>query len=81
MKKITAIVGGLALASGLALAGEGQKSSFNDLDQNQDGVITQSEAAANQELVAQFSQADANQDGYLTPSEFEAVQDEIEEAE
>jgi len=81
MKKITAIVGGLALASGLAFAGEGQKSSFNDLDQNQDGVITQSEAAANQELVAQFSQADANQDGYLTPSEFEAVQDEIEEAE
>ena len=82
MKKITALVGGLALASGMAMAGgEGKKTSFEDLDQNQDGVITQSEAAAHQDLVAQFQQADTNQDGYLTPSEFDAIQDEMEEAE
>lgn len=81
MKKITAIVGGLALATGIAFAGEGQKKSFNELDENQDGVITQSEASADQELVAQFSEADTNQDGYLTPSEFESLEGEMEEAE
>jgi Ca2+-binding EF-hand superfamily protein len=83
MKMITAVVGTLALASGIAFAGEGeaQKTAFNDLDQNQDGVITQSEASADQELVAQFATADANQDGYLTPSEFEALEGEMEEAE
>ena len=84
MKKIVAIVGSLALASGIAFAGEGhekEKTAFNDLDQNQDGVITQSEASADQELVAQFTTADANQDGYLTPSEFDALEGEMEEAE
>jgi hypothetical protein len=81
MKKITAILGGLTLVAGMAFAGEGQKSSFNELDQNQDGVITQSEAAADPELVAKFTEADTNQDGYLTPSEFEALEGEMEEAE
>jgi Ca2+-binding EF-hand superfamily protein len=81
MKKILAIVGGLALASGIAFAGEGEKKSFNDLDENQDGVITQSEAAAHQELVSQFTTVDTNQDGYLTPSEFDAMESETEEAE
>ncbi|MEX2495835.1 MAG: hypothetical protein WD448_07090 [Woeseia sp.] len=82
MNKIIAIVGGLTLATGMAFAGgEGQKKSFNELDQNQDGVITQSEASENQELVAQFSDADSNQDGYLTPSEFDSIQGEMEEAE
>jgi hypothetical protein len=81
MKKILAIAGALALASGIAFAGEGEKKSFNDLDENQDGVITQSEAAAHQELVSQFTTADTNQDGYLTPSEFEALEAEMEEAE
>jgi Ca2+-binding EF-hand superfamily protein len=81
MKKIVAIVGGLALASGIAFAGEGEKKSFNDLDENQDGVITQSEAAADQHLVSKFTTADTNQDGYLTPSEFDAMEAETEEAE
>ncbi|MEX2124176.1 MAG: hypothetical protein WD795_09810 [Woeseia sp.] len=83
MKKIVAIVGAMALASGIAFAGEGEKekTAFNDLDQNQDGVITQSEASADAELVAAFATADANQDGYLTPSEFDALEGEMEEAE
>jgi len=81
MKKIVAIVGGLALASGIAFAGEGEKKEFNDLDKNQDGVITQSEAAADQHLVSKFTTADTNQDGYLTPSEFDALESEMEEAE
>jgi hypothetical protein len=81
MKKIVAIVGGLALASGIAFAGDGEKKTFNDLDQNQDGVITQSEASTDQKLVSEFTTADTNQDGYLTPSEFEALEGEMEEAE
>lgn len=82
MKKIIAIASGLVLASGIAFAGgDEKKSTFNDLDQNQDGVITQSEAAADTDLVAEFTTADTNQDGYLTPSEFEALQGETEEAE
>jgi Ca2+-binding EF-hand superfamily protein len=82
MKKIIAIASGLVLASGVALAGgDEKKSTFNDLDQNQDGVITQSEAAADTHLVSAFTTADTNQDGYLTPSEFESLEGEMEEAE
>jgi Ca2+-binding EF-hand superfamily protein len=83
MKRFIAIVGGLTLASGIALAGDdkGMAKSFNELDENQDGVITQTEASADQELVAQFQTADANQDGYLTPAEFDTVEPETEEAE
>lgn len=83
MKKLIAIAGTLALASGMAFAGDDMDDSknFEDLDANQDGVITQSEASADQDLVAHFNSADANADGYLTPSEFDAVKDEMEEAE
>ena len=83
MKKLIAIAGSLALASGMALAGDDadKKMKFEDLDANQDGVITQSEASGHSELVANFNSADTNADGYLTPSEFDAVKDEIEEAE
>ncbi|HZD53682.1 MAG TPA: hypothetical protein VE175_11590 [Woeseiaceae bacterium] len=83
MKKILAIAAGLILASALAFAHDEEKQmkSFNELDENQDGVITQTEASADQELVAQFQTADANQDGYLTPAEFDTIQQETEEAE
>lgn len=82
MKKFVAIIGGLTLASGIALAGDqGQAKSFNELDENQDGVITQTEASADQNLVAEFQTADANQDGYLTPAEYDTIQQETEEAE
>jgi Ca2+-binding EF-hand superfamily protein len=83
MKKFVAIIGGLTLASGIALAGDdqGQAKSFNELDENQDGVVTQTEASSDQNLVAQFQTADANQDGYLTPAEYDTIQQETEEAE
>lgn len=83
MKKLIAIAGSLALASGMAVAGDkmGEAKNFEDLDKNQDGVITQSEASTDQNLVAHFNNADANADGYLTPSEFDAVKEEMEEAE
>jgi Ca2+-binding EF-hand superfamily protein len=83
MKKLIAIAGSLALASGMAMAGDdmGKEKKFEDLDANQDGVITQSEASAHEDLVANFNSADSNADGYLTPSEFYAIKDETEEAE
>lgn len=82
MKKFIAVVGGLTLASGMAMAGDMDKSkSFNELDENQDGVVTQTEASADQNLVAHFQTADANQDGYLTPAEFDSIESETEEAE
>ncbi len=81
MKKLTAVAGTLVLASGMAMAGDGPERDFTDVDKNQDGVITQAEAAADQDLLATFIDADLNADGYLTPSEFDAVGDRTEEAE
>lgn len=83
MKKLIVIAGTLALASGMAFAGDDMSDTkkFEDLDANQDGVITQSEASADENLVAHFNSADANADGYLTPSEFDAVKEEMEDAE
>lgn len=82
MKKLIAVAGSLALASGMAMAGDDMsEKKFEDLDANQDGVITQSEASAHQDLVANFNSADTNADGYLTPSEFDAIKDETEDAE
>lgn len=83
MKKLIMIAGSLALASGIAMAGDdkAKEMTFEDLDANQDGVITQAEAAEHKDLVAVFNTADTNSDGYLTPSEFDAIKDETEEAE
>lgn len=83
MKRLIAVAGILSLASGMATAGDdaSKEKGFEDVDQNQDGVITQAEAAAHQHLVATFNDADVNADGYLTPSEFDAIREETEEAE
>lgn len=82
MNKFVAVASSIVLASGIAFAGEGTDSKkFEDLDANQDGVITQAEAAGHEDLVAQFNDADINADGYLTPSEFDAVKEESEDAE
>ncbi|MEQ8205547.1 MAG: hypothetical protein RIA65_05170 [Woeseia sp.] len=82
MKKVLVTIGALTLATGMAFAGDTTEAkSFNDLDTNKDGVITQTEASVDRELVAYFSNADADQNGFLTPSEFDALKDEMEEAE
>lgn len=81
MNKFVAIAGSIVLASGMAFAGDKDSKKFEDLDANQDGVITQSEAAAHQDLVAVFNEVDTNADGYLTPSEFDAMKEETEDAE
>jgi Ca2+-binding EF-hand superfamily protein len=87
MKKLVAILGGLVLASGAAFAqDEGGTKSFEELDADQNGALTESEASADSTVAAVFSQADTNQDGYLTPTEFDAISgsgesEEMEESE
>ena len=82
MNKVFAIVSGLTVAATLAFAGEPtEKKAFSDLDKNKDGVITQSEASVDRELVAHFNDADADRNGFLTPSEFDSIVNELEEAE
>jgi Ca2+-binding EF-hand superfamily protein len=53
------------LASTSAMAGQ-----FSDFDSNQDGMISKSEAAASESLLAVFDELDANKDGELSPEEF-----------
>ncbi|ANO51735.1 EF-hand domain-containing protein [Woeseia oceani] len=82
MKKILVTIGALTLATGMAFAGDSKEAkSFSEIDTNKDGVITQTEASVDRELVAHFSNADADQNGFLTPSEFDTLKDEMEEAE
>lgn len=43
---------------------------FNELDRNNDGSITRSEAARNPTLAKRFSEADGNKDGKVTRAEY-----------
>jgi hypothetical protein len=60
---------------GAALAGDNDKMSkgpsFDKLDTNHDGRISQAEAAVDSTIV--FSQADANGDGYVSKTEWKAA--------
>ena len=68
MKKISVMLVDLGF-SGAALA-QGAPS-FEEVDANQDGMISQEEAAAVVGL--DFATADTNQDGQLDRSEYEAA--------
>jgi hypothetical protein len=82
MKKFVAIVGSAVLVAGTAFAGDmDNEKTFNELDQNQDGVLTQAEVSTDQALLARFDAADADRDGKLTSSEFDSINDEAEESE
>ncbi|HEX5788639.1 MAG TPA: hypothetical protein VFY03_10685 [Woeseiaceae bacterium] len=81
MKKVLVTLAALGLGAA-AYAGDDmdKKQSFNDLDANNDGLLTQEEAAAHGKV--DFSTADTNQDGYITAAEFDQVQaDEYTEEE
>lgn len=82
MKSYTALLAGLILASGLAMAGDKSKApEFSELDTNRDGAVSKKELRAHQDLVAHFQDADVDRDGLLTRSEFSMLKQEVEEAE
>src|SRR5262245_43349934 len=75
MKKTLIVLAAATLIPmGAALAGEGKDKhgsmgpSFDTLDANRDGRISQAEAAVDANLM--FSSADKNSDGYLDKSEW-----------
>lgn len=49
-----------------------QALSWNDVDADQDGALSQAEAAAVPELVNVFAEADTDADGALTADEYQA---------
>ena len=63
----------LALASGSAVAAGKQKSRFDRLDANNDGVITRAEAAGSATVLKDFDRADKNNDGKITRAEYRAA--------
>lgn len=70
---IAAAAAAAALSSGTALAADHDKTgkagaSFDALDTNRDGRISQSEASSDSKIV--FSSADKNGDGFLDSSEY-----------
>ncbi|MEO8019516.1 MAG: EF-hand domain-containing protein [Pseudomonadota bacterium] len=76
-KTLIALSAAALLPLGMAVAAEGQyakdkagtmEPSFDKLDTNRDGKISQAEASADTNLV--FSSADANGDGYVDKSEW-----------
>lgn len=58
----------------VSAAGEGQNARFSQLDANQDGYISETEAQSGQRLSDNFQQADSNSDGRIDRSEFSAFE-------
>lgn len=65
MRNTLAILFGLMLASATTLANEQAAS----LDQDQDGLISREEAAADPSLANNFDELDVDADGYLSADE------------
>ncbi|MDA3932870.1 MAG: hypothetical protein PF630_00770, partial [Gammaproteobacteria bacterium] len=57
--------------SGIVFAGEATFPSFDELDTNQDGAVSQEEAIASEAVAANFNAADADGDGLLTQQEYD----------
>jgi hypothetical protein len=77
-KTLIVIAAATLIPLGAAVAGEGKDKSgsmgpsFDTLDANRDGRISQAEAASDTTIM--FSSADTNGDGYLDKKEFRAHQ-------
>ena len=82
MKKQIVLAGSLAILAASAFAGEDKaEKSFNELDTNKDGYLTQGEAASDDTLIAHFVEIDTNQDGVLSIREYDERMGETEEGE
>ena len=71
-KSLIALAVAALIPLGAAVAGDksGKAPTFDSLDANSDGRISQTEAAIDSKIV--FASADANGDGYLDKAEFKA---------
>ena len=58
--------------SSVAEARSSAMKSFEELDQNHDGSVSMTEAAADKDVQSSFKQLDKNNDLKLSPSEFKA---------
>ena len=82
MKKQIALAGSVFILAATAFAGdEKAEKSFNELDTNRDGYLTQGEAAVDDTLIAHFVEIDTNQDGVLSSAEYDERMNETEEGE
>ena len=74
MRRISSLVPAAAL--GLVLGGVAQAADvpgFNQMDKNNDGQLTRSEAQGNPKLADQFNQVDDDNDGSLSRGEYLAI--------
>lgn len=60
----------LTLTAPAFAEGPGSPASFGDLDANQDGVISRTEAGQDESLAGTFEIADMNKDGNIDQAEF-----------
>ena len=73
--QVSIVLGALAACiSGVALAADAAKPSFQALDKNSDGKVSLNEAADNDALFVAFKGLDTNKDGMLSAEEFAAFQ-------
>lgn len=76
---VATLVSGPVLAAGTGTGWSGQSSptaapDFTQLDTNQDGVVSESEAAASQHVQRHFAKVDANGNRELDRAEFSAFE-------
>ncbi|WP_395343581.1 EF-hand domain-containing protein [Ningiella sp. W23] len=60
-------------AIGIAASAGASEGTFDELDTDQDGVISQSEAQAHATLSATFAEVDTDADGVISWAEFSAA--------
>ncbi|MDT8387374.1 MAG: hypothetical protein RQ736_07660 [Thiogranum sp.] len=80
---IAGLFSGSAFAAGAGseakMGGQAQSgslgTSFSELDTDQDGVVSRSEAAEQPQLIDSWDQADSNADGELDRTEFSAFEE------
>ena len=64
------ILGVVALALASPAASAADAPGFNDLDRNNDGALSRSEAGGNAPLAARFAEVDTDRDGKLSRAEY-----------
>ncbi|KEA63023.1 hypothetical protein ADIMK_2547 [Marinobacterium lacunae] len=85
MKKLNFVAAaGLAtsmMVSGLAFAAETETSTFDVLDQNQDGQLSAEEVSSHPQLSENLSVVDADKSGTIDRAEFSAFEPVLEKSE